>query len=65
MARLVTPITLAGALGPMSRPLAGVVAAWMKDDRWRVRLVRLIMPRLARDLDALVAGIEISIGPVR
>lgn len=57
-------ITLTDALGSMSRPLAAVVANWVKAPAWRRRVLRQILPGLAQALDDLAAAVEAKIGPL-
>lgn len=56
------PLTLADALGSMSRPLASTVSHWSLGPEWRRRLVRAAYPPLARALDELAAALESKIG---
>lgn len=63
-ARASRPLTLADALGSMSRPLARVIATWRLGPGLRVRAVRAVFPDLAGALDELAAALEGKIGPL-
>lgn len=58
------PLTLADALGSMSRPLARLLAQWSKGPAWRRRIVRAVYPDVARAIDELAAALESKIGPL-
>ena len=55
-------ITLADALGMLSRPLARVVATWHNGPAWRRAAVRAVYPDLARALDELEQALERKLG---
>jgi hypothetical protein len=56
--------TLKDALGPMSAPLARVVACWRHAPPTTRRVITRAFPDLAEALDQLDKALEVMIGPL-